>query len=260
MDKMEYFGYLLSIKELYDSPFAETLVERACAKLDMERLRKVENSGQGKKRAQCIGAGLLLQLGLIDILFKECDKTNSNVKKTCKTSKNNGIRCITLADVLKTLGNPIEVGYSYGEHGKPCFRSIPFKFSISHSEENVLCVFSKQEIGADIQYLKPQEDKTMTGIVNRFFSEGERDRWEQIERAEDRADFFYRIWTRKEAYAKLTGEGILATVGLDLHRTEVSALGTIKDVTENLIWKTNEFIGKDEKHSKYYAAICKYSS
>lgn len=263
--RMEYFGYLLSIKELYDNPDAEKMAERACSKLDTERLGKVLDT-QGnlafgkslsKRKAQSIGAGLLLQMGLKYGLRREYTETGECTNALTGNGNSTGIKRITLVEVLDNLGEPIEAAYSYGEHGKPCFRSIPLKFNISHSGDYVFCVFSKQEIGADIQYCRLQTDKTMAGIVRRFFSKAEQHKWKEIERTEDKSDYFYQIWTRKEAYGKLTGDGLLVTDGEKRNQRKTFVSGEQCD--ENIICKTHEFVLNDGEQDKYYTAVCRYS-
>lgn len=247
--RMEYFGYLLSIKELVDGPDANELGKRACTKLDSDRLRKVETSGTGRKRVQCIGAGLLLQMGLQYGLQKECTEMCTEAERQDDAVWNNKIKHITIAEVLEKLGAPIEAEYSYGEKGKPCFKSIPLFFSISHSEDYVICVFAEQEIGADIQCCKKDHDTRMAKIMKRFFSQKEYERWENIPDADTRREFFYLLWTRKEAYGKLTGEGILPVVGMDTESCEEEKL-------QNVTW--NDFMcwGDDEEKITYYLSVC----
>lgn len=251
-NRMEYFGYLLSIKNLIDSPNAGELEKYACEKLDSERLRKVEASGTGRKRAQSIGAGLLLQMGLQYGLVGEDAKADLNMddseEDSIKAGSNIGISYMTFSEVLEKLGTPIEAEYSYGENGKPCFRSIPLYFSISHSEDYVVCVFSRCDIGADIQCCKTDGER-MAKIVKRFFSQAEYSRWKNIPDADRQRELFCLLWTRKEAYGKLTGEGILPVVGMNTGSCKEEQL-------QNVTW--NDFMcwGDDGDKTAYYLSVC----
>lgn len=210
---MNDIRYLLSIKELLDDSVKEKLLEAACAKLDSERLQKVQGISQARKRGQSIGAGLLLQLGLQEISKRDlcCDevvRTNED-----EVSEEALIQCFTVSQIIAMLDDPIEEEYTYGEKGKPYFKNIPINFSLSHSGDYVFCVFSEQEVGADIQYKKPDAGER---VVKRFFTEAEREAWKRCATQEEREELFYKLWSRKEAYGKLTGEGIVAATAVDV--------------------------------------------
>lgn len=88
---------------------------------------------------------------------------------------------------------------SFGEKGKPFFKSSDTHFSISHSEGLWACLIGPSCCGLDVQYIKPCNYNKIAG---RFFSEKE-----TAYISEKGLDAFYKIWTRREAYAKYTGEG-----------------------------------------------------
>ena len=90
-------------------------------------------------------------------------------------------------------------------NGKPYFSDSPLHFSLSHSEDLWACAFSDSEIGLDVQYKK---EKNYIRTAQRMFTENERTYI--VERSATYADAFYKIWTRMEAFAKCTGEGIFA--------------------------------------------------
>lgn len=96
------------------------------------------------------------------------------------------------------------------EHGKPYFRDLPIKFSISHSEKKAIMAVSDREIGADIQKIKPIH----FGIADRFFTEDER------MYVGDDIQRFFEIWTKKEAYGKWEGRGLLANAKVDVTALE----------------------------------------
>ena len=198
--------YLLSVSEMLQEPDAERYCREACKKLDKERLKKAERVKKQKRRlAECIGAGLLLQLGVQEwnrnTLF--CGKSGTDGQQIAE---------FTLPKLLDSLGEPAAVGYTYGARGKPFFKDIPLFFSLSHSGEYVLCVFSDREVGADIQQMKPVESGK---LIKRFFSQKEQAEWEALPSEADKQDYFYRRWVRREAYGKLTGEGIFTKLGKD---------------------------------------------
>lgn len=88
-----------------------------------------------------------------------------------------------------------------GTHGKPYHNKLCF--NISHSGRYVICVTGKENVGCDIQKIKPPHSRMM----NRFFSDWER---EYVNSADDskKGEFYTRIWTLKESYLKMTGDGL----------------------------------------------------
>lgn len=227
---MKDIRYLLSITEFLEGTSAERLREEACLRLDTERRRKLEGAKSGRRYAEALGAGLLLQLGL-----QEC-------KEVCKGSQEHAegaqesIRQFTVSQILSKLHAPIEAEYTYGEKGKPYFKEEPIYFSLSHSGDYVFGVFSEREIGADIQYGKPDYSER---IVSRFFTEKEQKLWQGCSCKEARRRLFYKLWTRKEAYGKLTGGGIVA--------------GLQTDEPNDILWEDYE-VWED-----YWIAICRWA-
>lgn len=72
--------------------------------------------------------------------------------------------------------------------------------SVSHSGKYFVCIISDVPVGIDIQeYRNARFDK----IADRYFTEAEK---AYIDETGESG--FFSIWTRKEAYSKLTGEGI----------------------------------------------------
>lgn len=230
---MKDIRYLLSIKELLGSPAAEQLAKQAYEKLDGERKRKLEGIKTERKYAECLGAGLLLQLGVqelykgknsvhresfidvevVNVNTVDMNTTNVKTADTEPKHKSEPVRCLTVSQALSLLGEPIEITYAYGAKGKPYFQDIPVFFNLSHSEDYVCGVFSKQEVGVDIQYRKAL---TSDRMVRRFFAAAEQKLWESCSSTEEGEKLFYRLWTRKEAYGKLTGEGIAKAASVDV--------------------------------------------
>jgi 4'-phosphopantetheinyl transferase len=107
---------------------------------------------------------------------------------------------------------PEAVRFSYGPRGKPGLappydRSGLF-FNLSNSNELALVgLLRGQEVGVDLEYLKPMAD--LESIAERFFSASERTVLRELP-GERKHEAFFNCWTRKEAYLKAVGEGLAA--------------------------------------------------
>ena len=89
--------------------------------------------------------------------------------------------------------------------GKPYFVNCDIYFSISHTDTKFAVAICDSPIGIDI------EDKTLTldrmqGIAKRYFTKDE------IEYISDRESFL-KVWTFKEAYAKMKGVALSKIIG-----------------------------------------------
>ena len=81
------------------------------------------------------------------------------------------------------------------------YLDCPLKFSLSHTQTAVIVALSFEEVGADIEKLRPARLK----VAQRFFSEDEK---EFLACSENRDRDFFELWTKKEAYLKQIGRGL----------------------------------------------------
>jgi 4'-phosphopantetheinyl transferase len=102
------------------------------------------------------------------------------------------------------------VQFRYAPHGKPeldpeCApRARELRFNISHSGDRALIVLARVEVGADVEHLKKRRTDD---IARRFFAPAEQQRLFALP-ASAREAAFFRLWTCKEAFLKVTGEGL----------------------------------------------------
>ena len=85
------------------------------------------------------------------------------------------------------------------ERDKPFFPNLPVEFSVSHSKDYWVCLFSDAPCGIDIQEMR---EGNIIAIAKRFYSEKQLAYVEELGR-----DGFYDIWTIREAFGKMTGIG-----------------------------------------------------
>ena len=101
-------------------------------------------------------------------------------------------------------------GIRLGSDGKPKVEGI--FFNLSHSGHIVICATADKEVGCDVEQIV----KAPEGVAERFFHSGECAYINAcVEEERDRR--FFRIWTMKESYIKMTGEGM----SLDFDRFEL---------------------------------------
>ena len=105
--------------------------------------------------------------------------------------------------LLETFHIPISKQHIvYGPYGKPYLRDYPdVHFNISHSGIYVACAVADRPIGIDVQMISEYRPN----VADRVCSKAE---LAKIEASDNPDAEFTKLWTRKEAYAKWTGEGI----------------------------------------------------
>lgn len=103
-----------------------------------------------------------------------------------------------------------------GEHGKPMIDGL--EFSLSHSGNLVVCAVSHEPVGCDVEEIRKAPER----VAERYFSCGEQEYLSQFAEEEyDRA--FFRLWTMKESYVKMTGEGL--GVPLEVYEIVIEDMG-----------------------------------
>lgn len=115
-----------------------------------------------------------------------------------------------------------EVKVLEGRYGKPYIygKNEKIKFNISHTDKAVICAISNDEIGVDIEKVKPLEYKK----ISRIFTSEEQTKII----SSDSLAMFYEVFTKKEAYTKMLG------VGLNMPFNKFNVLDNLDDVLRTL--------------------------
>lgn len=120
--------------------------------------------------------------------------------------------------------DPAALRFAEGAHGKP--RLAPgfpawLRFSVTHSAGLAAYAVARgREVGADVERIR--EDLDIDAVARRFFSARERDELGSLP-APQRLRASFDCWTRKEAYLKGVGAGLL--LPLEDFDVAVRALG-----------------------------------
>jgi len=142
------------------------------------------------------------------------------------------------------------------KHGKPTLVSesgvSPLQFNLSHSAEKALVAVSTlHPVGADIEQVRRQAN--LRELAQRFFSQQEQAALENVEGDQAYRRAFYRAWTRKEAFLKAVGVGIV--YGLDRFSVDVSPSPQADWLSAPDEHKSYQLIVPDHGESEYEMAI-----
>lgn len=107
---------------------------------------------------------------------------------------------ILQAEILPLYGESPEK-ITYGKEGKPQAEKV--HFNISHSGNFVIFAVGEKAVGCDIE----KTGQEIQGVAESFFHCNEAEYLRKFQ-GQERDEMFFRLWTWKESYIKMTGEGM----------------------------------------------------
>lgn len=132
-----------------------------------------------------------------------------------------------------TNSDPRNILFGHNSYQKPylAYRNLPIKFNLSHSESVALCAFTLEtEVGIDIEAVKPLQD--ILSLAEIILSHKEMKYFLKVDK-EKQKSFFYRAWTRKEAFLKAQGKGFF-------HPIKEIEISTISQIDQTGLHLPNE--------------------
>lgn len=190
--------YLSSVLPLFDKEKFDSLYSL----LSKTRKEKTDRCKLKEDKILSLGAGILLKKACVDFNIENFDN-----------------------DII------------YNEKGKPFFKNSQIKFNISHSDNLVALAISEKDVGIDVEFIKPVNQK----LFDKVFSLKEKQDFLLSEK-----ENFFKLWTLKESYIKLLGKGL--SMGLKSFQIDKKTLKVLGDE------KTNFY---SVKRGEYYIS-CAY--
>lgn len=181
--------YLADIRPLYK----EKTWRYVYAHMDGERRQKADACKVPQARAASLAAGFLAQYALTQNGYMGCS-------------------------VCYGLNGQPQVRKKHERDGKDNPVDSPVYISLSHSGDYAVCALADIPVGVDIQKRGP----VRAGVLRHFFGDEEREAFERHYALPDcsseekkpvflpdmAAEEFLRLWTAKESFMKVTGEGM----------------------------------------------------
>ena len=134
-------------------------------------------------------------------------------------NKKNALLSLSALSLLHRVG--ADGTLVYGENGRPYFEERTCDFSITHTQNHVFCAIIEGEeptrIGIDAEDLGRPDFSNLDEMAARWFGENE----QVVFLESPTKETFLRLWTRKEAYVKYTGEGLKSLSEIDTVSLEV---------------------------------------
>lgn len=229
------YVYMMSVEPLSDP----AVYAKAAEKADARRRERAERAKRPGDRYLSLGAGVLLRYAVRKYRAEragacppgriaayppgQVEVYPSGQTKACPPGQALVCTGVQAEELLREITAADDVACRYGAYGKPYLERYPEIFiSLSHSGTYALCAVADREIGADIQ--RWEETCRADRVAERFFSQAERNWYREGETERERKERFCRLWTAREAYMKLTGEGLsreMKSFSVDLERKAV---------------------------------------
>lgn len=138
-----------------------------------------------------------------------------------------------------------DIKFGSNIYGKPYLENIEdFHFNISHSEEWVVCALDSIPVGIDIEYMKLID---INEVVSFFSKDEQKDIF--LKDDYNRIDFFYDMWTLKESYIKLKGNGL----SIPLNSFTIHSLNNRQSLKNS---KDNVFFNQYSIDRDYKLSVC----
>ena len=172
-----------------------------------------------------------------------CSKENYHnyQRKLADKMLNHGLKSMFGVD---GVGKIIEKG----RNGKPYLKGQEqYQYNISNTDGIVVCALSDICVGVDAEQRKPFR----TGILRKCASSAETAYILESEEQKQQSDRFFQLWTLKESYIKMTGEGMripLQEVEFVFQEDEVSKQKKIECNREGKFYQ--------KRQGEYWMALC----
>ncbi|MCR4738848.1 MAG: 4'-phosphopantetheinyl transferase superfamily protein [Lachnospiraceae bacterium] len=150
-----------------------------------ERLERADRFRFEDDKRRCILAGALLKTALFNEGIRDPEIEKGPQGKPYLKSY--------------TRVSPSDSTQKSPKNGPDCDPQI--QFSLSHSGDLSVCAIGTAPVGVDVELIKP----TGLSVAKRFFTEKE---FDHISQSLEKEAELLRIWTLKESYLKMTGEGL----------------------------------------------------
>lgn len=147
---------------------------------------------------------------------------------------------------------PLEIEFIHEKNSKPAIAGNPVYFNLTHTRDAFAIAISKQfHVGIDLEDMDRKLD--YKPIIRSCFSSGEQAFI--LERREEASDRFFMLWTRKEAYLKALGTGIITNMGQIgvIHKNRFVSDGIQKNIISHSVCNSHFLYSR--RINNYYLSV-----
>ena len=187
---------------------------------------------------------------LLNLISPQKQKKLKSIKDSLSAQQGLASELLARAVICNKLGwQNSAIEFCYNDFGKPILcNARDFHFNLSHSGDWVVMAISSADVGIDIEQVVPLD----LSIAQHFFSAREYHKLNSLP-VSLQLNFFYQIWTLKESYIKMTGQGLsiaLDSFTIQLEGKEVTYPRLLTENTGNIYFRQYDM------QSSYKLAVC----
>jgi 4'-phosphopantetheinyl transferase len=145
------------------------------------------------------------------------------------------------------------LNFDYGQYGKPELQDHRLQFNVSHSGDHALIAVSHHTLGVDLEHIN-RKNTDIDGMIEMVCHPTEKAALHKLPESE-KALAFYRLWTQKEAYCKMSGLGLQqAMPAVQLTATADETICKVR--VENCAANDTHYVHKLCAMEGYAASLC----
>ncbi len=144
-----------------------------------------------------------------------------------------------------------EADIQLGRNGKPYLANASdLQFNLSHAGTYAIGSFSCMDVGVDIEKVQSGKRK----VADRFFTPEELMHINQTDVVTEQEEQFFRLWTLKESFLKVTGKGM--ALAMDSFSIHIKSTITVVENSKTGEYHFTEYVVKSYNNEIYRVAIC----
>lgn len=187
---------------------------------------------------------------MINLITLEKQKKLKTIKHLPSVQQTLAGELLVRAVICHKLGwGNSDIEFYYNDYGKPGLcHAKDFHFNLSHSGNWAVMALSSKDVGIDIEKVLPLD----LSIAEHFFSSHECNNLNSLTTSLQ-LDYFFEIWTLKESYIKMNGQGLsiaLDSFSIQLGGEEVDYPRLLNENTGKVYFRQYDI------QSGYKLAVC----
>jgi len=145
------------------------------------------------------------------------------------------------------------LNFNYGQYGKPELQEHRLQFNLSHSGDHALIAVSHHTLGIDLEWMN-RRNPDLNGMIEMVCHPTEKAVLLQLPEQE-KATAFYHLWTRKEAFCKMSGLGLQQALPT-VHMTQINDDAVWQVHTDDSAAASTHYVHKLGTIDGYAASLC----
>jgi len=154
-----------------------------------------------------------------------------------------GVELLLMQSLIDSGIPPTNVKLDFIQNNKPCLKDYPeFQYNLSHSGTQVMCITGETPVGCDVEKIS----SVSLDFAEKCFFNSEIARIIAEKEGRNRDTLFFRYWTLKESFMKVTGLGMnLPLDAFEIIMSESDSIHVRQNISPDITYHFGELAVKD---------------